>query len=84
MAAINFMGKNYGSTLKSVHIADGFMDAMPLSYDNLAQTEDPFVMLAWKCSKLESITILGNCLRIIASMGIMFKRKHRIWKTTYN
>jgi len=58
-SAINFIGKNYRSTLKSIHIVDGFVEAMPMSYENLTQTEDPFVMLAWKCAKLESLKILG-------------------------
>jgi len=59
VAAIDFMGKNYGSTLRTIHIADGFTEAMPLSYDNLTQPEDPFVMLAWKCVRLESLRIIG-------------------------
>jgi len=59
IAAINFMGKHYRSSLKSIHIVDGFVEAMPISYENLTQTEDPFVMLAWKCCKLESLKILG-------------------------
>ena len=56
------MGKNFGATLKSIHIVDGFVEAMPMSYENPTQTEDPFVMLAWKCPKLESLRILGKYL----------------------
>lgn len=59
VSAIDFMGKNFGATLKSIHIVDGFVEAMPMSYENPTQTEDPFVMLAWKCPKLESLRILG-------------------------
>ena len=68
MAAIDFMGKNYGSTLRTIHIADGFTEAMPLSYDNLTQPEDPFVMLAWKCVRLESLRIIGRGSRQFSSL----------------
>ena len=64
------MGMNYGSTLKSIHIVDGFVEAMPNSYETLeTQLEDPFVMLAWKCNKLESLKIIGTRLFVDLQSG---------------
>ena len=70
------MGKNYGPTLKTIHIVDGFVEAMPMSYENLTQTEDPFVMLAWKCSKLESLKILGTAWSVFNISG-----KWNVWRS---
>lgn len=62
-AALGLMASHYTRTLKSVHIIDGFEMNCPVVYDNWSTTEDPFVMLAWKCPNLSSFTLIGkhNC-----------------------
>lgn len=59
-AAVSLMAQHYGNTLKSVHIIDGCPHPdSPNTYDDTAP-EDPFVMLAWKCPKLENFTLIGK------------------------
>lgn len=58
MAAINFMATHYSSTLQSVHIIDGLTFDQPNVYESDAD-EDPFVMLSWRCPKLEYFSLIG-------------------------
>lgn len=60
-AAIGLMANHYTRTLQSIHIIDGFEIDCPIAYDNWSTTEDPFVMLAWKCPNLKSFTLIGKC-----------------------
>lgn len=47
------------NSLKSVYILDGLMDGYPVPY--ISQTdEDPFVMLAWRCNKLQDFSLIGK------------------------
>jgi len=59
-AALGLMASHYTRTLKSIHIIDGFEMECPVAYDNWSTTEDPFVMLAWKCPNLHSFTLIGK------------------------
>lgn len=57
-AAINYMSTHYRNSLQSVYILDGLMDGYPVPY--ISQTdEDPFVMLAWRCNKLQNFSLIG-------------------------
>ena len=59
VAAVDFMAHHYGDTLKTFHVIDGCPHPdSPNSYDETLP-EDPFVMLAWKCPKLENFTLIG-------------------------
>lgn len=47
------------NSLQSVYILDGLMDGYPVPY--ISQTdEDPFVMLAWRCNKLQDFSLIGE------------------------
>lgn len=61
LPAISLMAEHYCSSLKSVHIVDGFENGFPVAY-NSTTNEDPFVMLAWKCANLDSLTIIGYAI----------------------
>lgn len=57
--ALGLMSNYYCQSLKSVHIVDGFEGGEPTPY--IVNTdEDPFVMMAWKCTKLSSFTVIGK------------------------
>lgn len=52
------MSTHYRNSLQSVYILDGLMDGYPVPY--ISQTdEDPFVMLAWRCNKLQNFSLIG-------------------------
>ncbi|XP_033751138.1 F-box only protein 33-like [Pecten maximus] len=56
--AICYFATHYRTTLRSIHIIDGLMDGYPVPYTSAAE-EDPFVMLAWRCSLLTDFTLIG-------------------------
>lgn len=58
VAAINYIATHFGNTLRSVYIMDGLRQGLPSLYHSTTP-EDPFVMLAWRCSKLEHFTLIG-------------------------
>ncbi|XP_067665842.1 F-box only protein 33-like [Haliotis asinina] len=58
MASISYISSHYRNSLKTLHIVDGLVDDMSSLYDN-HDMEDPFVMLAWQCQKLEHFTLMG-------------------------
>ncbi|CAH1796780.1 unnamed protein product [Owenia fusiformis] len=67
-AAIEFIAMHHSSSLESVYILDFVSPTEQAQYDNLNE-QDPFVMLAWKCTKLRSLTIIGyevSCENLIA------------------
>jgi hypothetical protein len=57
--ALGLMANCYWNTLKSIHIIDGFDHGVPAVYQ-VTTDEDPFVMMAWKCSNLSHFTLIGN------------------------
>lgn len=71
VAAMNFIARHMAARLRSVHIIDAMLNMMPNSYyalfDNLSD-EDPFVMLAWKCSRLTHFTLIGQSLLFTHSL----------------
>lgn len=58
IASISFISSHYNNTLKEIHIIDGFINGDPNIYE-IEADEDPFVMLAWRCPKLEHFTLIG-------------------------
>ncbi|CAC5396913.1 FBXO33 [Mytilus coruscus] len=57
-SAINYFSSHYKDTLRSIYIIDGLNDGFPIPYFSHME-EDTFVMLAWRCTKLEEFTLLG-------------------------
>lgn len=57
-SAINYFSSHYKDTLKSVYIIDGLNDGYPVPYFSHME-EDSFVMLAWRCTKLEEFSLIG-------------------------
>ena len=58
VAGIDFIGQHNSDTLRSVYIIDGMVDMTPNIYETQTD-EDPFVMLAWRCHKLQDFTFIG-------------------------
>lgn len=58
VAAVNFISQCCSTSLKSVHIIDGMVGHQTNTYE-VDTDEDPFVMMAWKCPKLSSFTLIG-------------------------
>lgn len=56
--SITYFATHYSNTLKSIYIIDGLVEGFPIPYDSVT-VEDPFVMLAWKCNKLQHFTLIG-------------------------
>ncbi|XP_041373352.1 F-box only protein 33-like [Gigantopelta aegis] len=59
LAAVTFLWSHHCDTLRTVHIVDGLVDSAPGVYSELSQDPDPFVMMAWRCPKLEHLTVIG-------------------------
>lgn len=59
LAAIDFISTHFGSTLKSFHVIDGYNAGSPNQYTSDSD-EDPFVMLSWRCPKLEEFTLISE------------------------
>ncbi|GFS17594.1 F-box only protein 33 [Elysia marginata] len=57
VASLNALGLHYPSTLRSLTIIEA-IDLQPINYDT-HNAEDPFVMLAWRCSRLECLKLFG-------------------------
>lgn len=57
VASLTFMSSHYRNTLRSLTIVEA-IDLQPISY-NTFDAEDPFVMLAWRCTRLESVKLIG-------------------------
>ncbi|BFZ02474.1 hypothetical protein BsWGS_05513 [Bradybaena similaris] len=57
VASLNIISRHYRSTLRSLTIVEA-IDFHPIIYSNY-NTEDPFVMLAWRCTRLESLKLIG-------------------------
>ncbi|CAG5124712.1 unnamed protein product, partial [Candidula unifasciata] len=60
IASLNFISSHYRNTLRSLTIVEA-IDMQPISYDTY-DAEDPFVMLAWRCTRLESLKLIGVSL----------------------
>ncbi|KAI8777851.1 F-box only protein 33 [Biomphalaria glabrata] len=60
VAALNMMSNHYRSTLRSLTIIEA-IEMQPINYNNY-DTEDPFVMLAWRCTRLEVLKLIGVSL----------------------
>ncbi|KAL3866408.1 hypothetical protein ACJMK2_043709 [Sinanodonta woodiana] len=58
LAAVDFISNHYSESLRSFYVIDGFQDGYPNVYISTTD-EDPFVMMAWRCSKLEEFTLIG-------------------------
>lgn len=59
-AAVSLMAQHYSDTLSSVHIIDGCPHPESPNGYEVTTPEDPFVMLAWKCTKLQKFTLIGR------------------------
>lgn len=57
VAALNIISNHYRSTLRSLTIVEA-IEIQPINYNNY-DTEDPFVMLAWRCTRLEVLKLIG-------------------------
>lgn len=62
VASLNIISRHYRSTLRSLTIVEA-IDLQPIIYSNY-NTEDPFVMLAWRCTRLESLKLIGKCISL--------------------
>ena len=60
VASLNVMSSHYYSTLSSITIIEAICD-QPINYA-LNGVEDPFVMLAWRCTRLQSLKLIGKLL----------------------
>lgn len=60
VASLNIISRHYRSTLRSLTIVEA-IDLQPIIYNNY-DAEDPFVMLAWRCTRLESLKLIGKLL----------------------
>lgn len=61
----------FRNSLQSVYILDGLMDGYPVPY--ISQTdEDPFVMLAWRCNKLQDFSLLGKLIKATGPFSPMY------------
>ncbi|XP_012935703.1 F-box only protein 33 [Aplysia californica] len=60
VASLNMMSSLYYSTLSSLTIVEA-INHQPINY-TVNDTEDPFVMLAWRCTRLQSLKLIGMSL----------------------
>lgn len=58
VAAICFLGSQMSDELQCVEIIEGMPGRNPLYYQTYSP-EDPFVMLAWRCTKLHTLRLIG-------------------------
>nr|KAG5695288.1 hypothetical protein BaRGS_028223 [Batillaria attramentaria] len=58
VAAICFLGSQLSEVLRELEIVEGMPGGNPLYYDT-SSPEDPFVMLAWRCSELHTLRLIG-------------------------
>lgn len=59
VAAICFLGNQLSDVLRELEIVEGMPGGNPLYYDT-SNPEDPFVMLAWRCSELHTLRLIGQ------------------------
>uniref|UniRef100_A0A1B0D4Q6 Uncharacterized protein n=1 Tax=Phlebotomus papatasi TaxID=29031 RepID=A0A1B0D4Q6_PHLPP len=68
--AIDFISQNYNSTFKSLTWIDSAFDNQEAEFFYLTTDQDPLVMMAWRCSKLEEIVLHGYLLDVHNLVGI--------------
>lgn len=61
VASLNMISSHYRFTLRSLTIIEA-IEIQPINYNNSYDTEDPFVMLAWRCTRLEVLKLIGVSL----------------------
>lgn len=71
VAAITFLGNQLSHVLRELEVVEGMPGGNPLYYDT-NNPEDPFVMLAWRCSHLTMLRLIG--LELSASDVIAISR----------
>lgn len=57
-AAVFFLGNHMSDEIQSLEILEGMSSTNPVYYESFAP-EDPFVMLAWRCTKLKTLRLIG-------------------------
>uniref|UniRef100_A0A1L8DCK6 F-box domain-containing protein n=1 Tax=Nyssomyia neivai TaxID=330878 RepID=A0A1L8DCK6_9DIPT len=67
---IDFISQHYNSTLRSLMWVDTSFNIEEAEFFYLTSDQDPLVMMAWRCTKLEEIVLHGYLLDVHNLVGI--------------
>ncbi|GAB0088460.1 uncharacterized protein DMENIID0001_028880 [Sergentomyia squamirostris] len=76
--AIDFISQHYSDTFKSFTWIDSSYDIHENAFFCLTTEQDPLVMMAWRCKKLEEIVLHGYFLDIHNLVGIARLRGYNL------